>query len=43
MAAKPGDINYSLTTLYMHAFGNICVKFPLYLASRSGEEDFYMF
>ena len=36
-------INYSLTNLYNHALGNICVKLPLDLSSHSGEENFSWF
>ena len=34
-------IIYSLTNLDTHGLGNTCVKFPLDLCSRSGE-DFFM-
>ena len=34
-------INYSSINLYTQGLGNICVKFPLELSSRSGEEDFF--
>ena len=43
MAAKLCDINYSFTTLYTHALGNICVKFHLNLFSHFGEEGFWRF